>query len=327
MEDDMVDVEAFILDNEIDEKAAIALRELDFEMQQDVLSRGMLSDARNPSAVLLSRIRQCRQRGGREKSAVGGRSARENLNQEVEEFVRANNLDERAQNCLAESDASVIRQLLATPLTDARNPSAVVLSRMRQIKQDSASGRGPRDSFRGGGQGRNESSGGGRGGGRGGLERQIKEFIRANDLDERASNCIRESSEEVVQMLLERGPLSHARNASAMALSRIRSIQEDLKAGLGRSNERPSRPSPPAREMKEIKGKETSDDWGKGKGKGKGDDDYSWMWYMPPWAWGWGPWSKGGGWDDWGKGDGKGKGGWGADEGKGGDSKSRAKPY
>lgn len=321
----MVDVEQFIMDNGIDEKAAIQLKELDFELQQEVLSRGMLSDARNPSAVLLSRIRQCRQQGGREKRAIGGRSARENLNDEVEEFVRANNLDERAQNCLAESDASVIRQLLATPLTDARNPSAVVLSRMRQIKQDSVSGRGPKDSgYRGGGGGRNESSGGGRGGGRGGLEREIKEFIRSNDLDERASNCIRESSEEVITILLERGPLSHARNASAMALSRIRQIQEDLKSGAGR-NERPSRAAPPLREIKKSEENHTDDDW-KGKGKGKGDDDYSWMWYMPPWAWSWGPWSKGG-WGDWGKGDGKGKGDWGADEGKGGDSKSRAKPY
>lgn len=140
MGDDNLDVDRFCVDNGIDEEATNQLKELDIEMQKEVLGRGPLSDARNPSAVLLSRIRQLRT-GGAKRRGGSGRD-RDHWNREIAKFVRDNDLDERAKTCLEESDEDVLRELFARPLTDARNPSAVVLSRIRSIKEDLSRGHG-----------------------------------------------------------------------------------------------------------------------------------------------------------------------------------------
>lgn len=55
-----VEVEAFIQENELDRRAADALAGSPPEVQQYVVSRGSLRDARNPSAALLSRLRDAR---------------------------------------------------------------------------------------------------------------------------------------------------------------------------------------------------------------------------------------------------------------------------
>jgi len=230
---------------------------------------------------------------------------------DVDAFCLNNSLDEQATAQLKELDEGMQREVLGRgPLTDARNPSAVLLSRIRQLKQ---------------GGGRRKGGGGGGGGfgghkDRDGLDRDVEAFIRDNDLDHRASACLRESDDDILGELFARGPLTGARNPSAMVLSRIRTIKEDLASGRA--------------------GKSRRGDGGRGdKGKGKGKGDDWWSWYMPPWAGGY--WGGKGEWDSWGKGawdwgkgkggDGKGKGGW--DEGKGANGKGedggkgRAAPY
>jgi len=322
------DVEAFCTDNCLDEQATTQLKELDEEMQREILGRGPLTDARNPSAVLLSRIRQLKQGGGGSKGGgggFGGRKDRASFDRDVEAFIRDNDLDDRASACLRESDADILTELFARgPLTGARNASAMLLSRIRAIKDDLAAGRGGKSRRGDGGygrgdggkgKGRGERSGGG--GGREALNREVEAFCKDNDLDHRASDCLRECDDDLLTELFARGPLTGARNPSAMVLSRIRAIKDDIASGkVGKSSRRGD-------------GGYGRDD--KGKGKGKGDD--WWSWFMPPpWMmWGgkgdWDSWGKGA-WDSWGKGDGQGKGGWDEGKGKGEDGgKGRAAPY
>jgi len=135
-----LNVDQFCIDNGIDEEASNQLKELEIDMQREVLGRGPLSDARNPSAVLLSRIRQLRT-GGAKRGGGSGRD-REYWNRKIADFVRDNDLDDRARTCLQESDEDVLQELFRRPLTDARNPSAVVLSRIRAIKDDLSKGGG-----------------------------------------------------------------------------------------------------------------------------------------------------------------------------------------
>lgn len=137
---DDLNVDQFCADNGIDEEATNQLKELEIDMQREVLGRGPLSDARNPSAVLLSRIRQLRT-GGAKRRGGSGRD-RDHWNRRIADFVRDNDLDDRANTCLQESDEDVLQELFRRPLTDARNPSAVVLSRIRQIKDDLSRGNG-----------------------------------------------------------------------------------------------------------------------------------------------------------------------------------------
>jgi len=217
---------------------------------------------------------------------------------DVDAFCADNALDNEATTQLKNLDPEMQKEVLGRgPLTDARNPSAVLLSRIRKLRD------GPNRSRRSTALSDGE---------RKDLEHKVKRFIEDNDLDERASACLRESDDEILKELFARGPLTGARNPSAMVLSRIRSIKDDIADGrVGKSQRR-----------------DYDDD--KGKGKGKGDD---WWWYMPPWAW----WGGKGPWDSWGKGDwgkgkgegdwGKGKGAWDDGKGKGGDGKGRPGPY
>jgi len=54
------EIDDFVRDNDIDEMAARQLRESDPAVQKNVLERGSLTDCRNPSAVLLARIRDAK---------------------------------------------------------------------------------------------------------------------------------------------------------------------------------------------------------------------------------------------------------------------------
>jgi len=55
-----VEVDRYILENELDKRAADALLSCPINLQNLVISKGNLQDARNPSAALLSRIRESR---------------------------------------------------------------------------------------------------------------------------------------------------------------------------------------------------------------------------------------------------------------------------
>jgi len=161
------ELRAFFSRNSIDERAAGDLRSCPAEVQALVLSRGDIpKDARNPSAMLLSRIKESRKdveasqqvQGGWGRDD-GGRSARDQdraawsgqerysafshrddrgemaLKADIERFVSTNGIDESAANDLRNSSPEVQARVLARgDLRDARNVSAMLLSRIRDAR-------------------------------------------------------------------------------------------------------------------------------------------------------------------------------------------------
>jgi len=230
------EMETFIEDNQLDGEASGILRELDESLARELLDRGPLTDARNPSAVVLSRLRSIKtaEKNQRFGSLPPGKPKMDlgNLQREISKYVRDNELDERAESSLKEADEPVLRELLsAGPLTDARNPSAVVMARLKEIQRDLERGD---DTYtargKGGGGGGHH---GGKSGGGGDMQSQIMRYVRENELDERAEQCLKETDNATLRELFARGPLHDARNPSAFVLSRLREIKRDMASGGG----------------------------------------------------------------------------------------------
>lgn len=134
------DVEDFIRFNQIDDAAADALSKLSPDLQEAVLRRGDLTTARNPSAALLARIKACRESAAqvryeeedryRERSRYRERDGASP--EEVAQFIRANELDERTAFALEDESPQVQRIVIDRgDLRNARNPSSVLLSRLK----------------------------------------------------------------------------------------------------------------------------------------------------------------------------------------------------
>lgn len=146
------EVDEFLRKANVDSRAGAALRAEDTETQRAVLDRGDMSDCRNPSASLMSRIRVAkenmmasrgRSRSPRRRNASpspprssapgpGGGSSQ----QEIDDFIKDNKIDEMASRQLREADPATQRSVLERgSLTDCRNASAVLLARIRDAKQ------------------------------------------------------------------------------------------------------------------------------------------------------------------------------------------------
>jgi len=118
-------IDEFVRANGVDERAAADFRDAPAEVQRRVLARGDLSTARNPSAALLVRIKDARAEAGVENCA------------EIDEFVRANGIDERAAADFRDAPAEVQRRVLARgDLKTARNPSAALLVRIKDARAE-----------------------------------------------------------------------------------------------------------------------------------------------------------------------------------------------
>lgn len=127
------EIEEFIRNNDIDERAAGDLRNCSGEIQRKVLARGELSTARNPSAAVLARIRDARSSpsGGGGGGGGGGHAG----SGEVEDFIKHNDVDESAADMLRSSSPTIQRAVLSRgELKTARNPSSALLSRIRDAK-------------------------------------------------------------------------------------------------------------------------------------------------------------------------------------------------
>jgi len=134
------ELDDFVRDNDIDDRAADDLRNCSAEIQRKVLARGGLGTARNPSAALLARIRDARS-----SPALGGASS----SLEVEDFIKLNNVDESAADMLRSASPTVQRNVIGRgELKTARNPSSALLSRIRDAKHSGSSHRND-DSHRG----------------------------------------------------------------------------------------------------------------------------------------------------------------------------------
>jgi len=126
------EIDEFIRANEVDDRAAADLRDCPPEVQRKVLARGELSSARNPSAILLARIRDARASGS---GGADGTAGVAHSSADVEEFIRANGVDESAADSLRSSSPTVQRAVVSRgDLKTARNPSAALLARIRDAK-------------------------------------------------------------------------------------------------------------------------------------------------------------------------------------------------
>jgi len=143
-------VEGFIRSSGVDERAAEHLRQSDPQVQGFVLDHGV-TGARNPSSALIALIRDAKMGGGVGKS--GGKSGARGIplgmsgagNAAVEQFLKSNEIDSKAAEALRSAPRSVQDHVIEKGLKGARNPSSVVLARIRDAKAaggDAGKGRG-----------------------------------------------------------------------------------------------------------------------------------------------------------------------------------------
>jgi len=234
------DAEEFLASEQVDEKAAQALREIDPELQQLVMNRGTVSVGRNPSAMLIGRVRDAK------------KTAKESASKDqVETFIQEEGVDVKAADALRELPPALQIEVLSVgTLEGGRNPSAMLLGRIRNAK--AGQGAMPMAGSRMQPHGRNfpamqvahnrmpvmqqfvpmpvqpvRS--------KGKLARMtsarvnsseaptdIEEFIASEGVDEKAATALRELDPSVQQMVMSRGALAGGKNPSAMLIGRIR---------------------------------------------------------------------------------------------------------
>lgn len=218
-------VEDYVTRNSIDQTAAEALLALPPDKQELIMSSD-LSSARNPSAVLLSRIRGVEAQmataigqpappanwqppppdfahGGHRapassrNSSPGMASARGRSREhtQAEEYIVTHGLDERIADQLRALSPGELAQVMATNLTNARNPSAVVKTRIERVR------------------GQNQQ------------RDVLEEYLHRYQVDEGAKQTARDLPPELQQKIVEQ-EMSNCRNPSAVLLSRIRGMQK-----------------------------------------------------------------------------------------------------
>ncbi|CAK0866667.1 unnamed protein product [Prorocentrum cordatum] len=181
------EVEDFIRANDVDSRAAEDLKDCVPEIQRKVLARGDLSTARNPSAALLARIRDARVEvrgggGGNDAHRAGG-SVGLPSTKDIDDYVTSSGVGERAAEALRTASPTVKRIVLASgPITGAADPSAVLMDRIEGARS-----------------------------GRGGGNADVEDFIKDNELDDRAAADLRDLAPDLQRVVLARGDLRSAR--------------------------------------------------------------------------------------------------------------------
>merc|ERR1740121_3496939 len=118
------EVEAFLAQNPVEQHAASRLRGLPPHQQRLVLERGTLNTARDPSAVLITRIRDA--------VASGSQGPVTHTNPEVEDFLQKNRVEQHAAVRLRQLNLQQQKLVMERgSLNSARDPSAVLVSRCR----------------------------------------------------------------------------------------------------------------------------------------------------------------------------------------------------
>jgi len=136
-------VEEFIQRHNLDDLAKHALRELPAEYQKAVIEAELVN-CRNPSAVVQSRIQTYRAAaaqaggGGAGYSLTPTGAACDAHGAAVEEYIARFSLDERVAQDLRLLRPDAQKQVIETELVNARNPSAVVTSRIQAARMREA---------------------------------------------------------------------------------------------------------------------------------------------------------------------------------------------
>eukprot|EP00448_Togula_jolla_P025802 CAMPEP_0170653238 /NCGR_PEP_ID=MMETSP0224-20130122/47305_1 /TAXON_ID=285029 /ORGANISM="Togula jolla, Strain CCCM 725" /LENGTH=672 /DNA_ID=CAMNT_0010985105 /DNA_START=62 /DNA_END=2080 /DNA_ORIENTATION=- len=130
------EVEAFLAANTVDPQAAARFRALPSDLQRLVLLRGSLVGTRDPSAVLMSRVRDAMTGGGMGMGMGMGMHQQLQMpsvpNTEVEMFLAQNPVDFQAASRLRALPPHMQRLVLIRgSLSGTRDPSSVLMSRVR----------------------------------------------------------------------------------------------------------------------------------------------------------------------------------------------------
>jgi len=195
------EIEMFIQQNNIDDRAAHTLRSSPPQISRIVIDRGTLAECSNPNSALIGRIRDARQQvhclgqgmqsgggGGGGGMMGGGMGMGASLSpalanvavdpMEVQQFCSTNALDERATSSLLRCEPAVQRQVMDRgSMHELANPSAAIGGRIRDAKK--ALGLNvmvpPSGCMAGGCMGGGAAMGGGMGGGcgDGGAQQQL----------------------------------------------------------------------------------------------------------------------------------------------------------
>jgi len=228
------ELETFLVQNAVDEKASEALRKEAPGVQRMVMERGDLVKTSNPSSAIIGRIKQYRQEGYGNVACTG-----QDMLGEVEVFIATNGLDERAAKAIRE-EAPHIQSIVIQRggCADTGNPSATVLGRIRDAQKGGgfkgkgwdpwsmAAAKGAWDWGMYGGKG--GCGGGGKGKGKGSGE--VEAFIAFNGLDEGASKSLREAAPYIQAAVVARGAVNTCKNPSSAIIGRIAEL---LRGGGG----------------------------------------------------------------------------------------------
>jgi len=143
------EVDWFIADNKLDDRAAQTLRLEPHDVQCVVLERGSLADSINPSAALMGRIAQAKlsAANGSSNSAASAAGATTRIEratpEDVDRFLSENRIDDRAARELRVESLEVQTTVINRgPLTNCTNPSSALLGRIRDAKRFVAMGPG-----------------------------------------------------------------------------------------------------------------------------------------------------------------------------------------
>lgn len=215
------EVEQFISSNGIDEHAAGALRDLPTGLQAVVIDRGGLGNARNPSSVLLSRIRDTQGvlSGVPPPPPPGvarqGRRGRADLAECVEKFIEESEVDDQAAEAFRNCHPDVQEEVMQRGVSSARNPSSALRARIRDVENglfNTPARPSQAPLTHACGQATTLAS-------------IVEDFIHANGLDERAAEALRSCQPFVQEAVMERGDLVGTRNPSSAVLARIKDAQ------------------------------------------------------------------------------------------------------
>jgi len=138
------EVESFLVANSVDMGAANQLRREPVHVALAVIERGPLRACRDPSGVIVARMRDARNGTllpdpSANRGQAGTVVPMDSSTTDVDRFITANGIDASAAIALRSELPDVQRAVMAKgPLSQAANPSASLLARIRMVKEPGA---------------------------------------------------------------------------------------------------------------------------------------------------------------------------------------------
>lgn len=128
------EVDAFLAANPVEGHASLRLRTIPIHLQREVMSRGSLLGARDPSAVLISRIRDAMVAGERAAGLLSMTASNPFgavSNPGVEALISRYSLDAQVSTLLRALPPHLQQMAADLPVHEARNPSAFVMAQLQ----------------------------------------------------------------------------------------------------------------------------------------------------------------------------------------------------